>query len=107
MTLPPAAGNARGGDASRSHAVRDDGQAAVTVYGAAWCSACNALEATLRERGVPFDLVDVDRESARYDLARKASGSNAIPLTSVVRWPSLSWYVGNEPDAIEHAYKGS
>ena len=107
MTLPATAGNALGADAPRSHAVRDDGQAAVTVYGATWCSACNALEATLRERGVPFDLVDVDREAARYELARKASGSNAIPLTSVVRGPARSWYVGNEPDSIEHAYKGS
>jgi glutaredoxin len=99
--------DARSSTASTIDRPKDaDGAANVTVYGATWCGACKGLEATLRERGIPFDLVDVDQEPARYEMARKASGTNAIPLSNIVRGPRVTWIVGNDPDAVERAYKG-
>lgn len=108
LALPGVPAVASASSAQPSSHVRDgDGQGAITLYGATWCPACKALEATLQERHIPFELVDVDREPQRYEMARRASGTNAIPLTNIVRGPQVSWIVGNDPDAVERAYKGS
>jgi glutaredoxin len=108
VALPGAPAVASVSSAPATAHVRDgDGQGAITLYGATWCPSCRALEATLHERGIPFDLVDVDREPQRYEMARRASGTNAIPLSNIVRGPQVSWIVGNDPDAVERAYKGS
>ena len=80
--------------------------AQVTVYGAGWCSACKSLEASLRSRGIPFNQVDVDENPGAYAIAKKATGTNAIPLTNVVRGAMQSWIVGADPDAVEKAYRG-
>lgn len=108
LALPGAPALARASSTQPPSRVRDgDGQGVITLYGATWCPACKALEATLHERGIPFELVDVDREPQRYEMARRASGTNAIPLTNIVRGPQVSWIVGNDPDAVERAYKGT
>jgi glutaredoxin len=111
VALPgaPAVANALSMKAAQasSHVRDGDGQGTVTLYGATWCPACKALEATLQERHIPFEKVDVDREPQRYEMARRASGTNAIPLTNIVRGPQVNWIVGNDPDAVERAYKGS
>jgi mycoredoxin len=80
--------------------------AQVTVYGAAWCSACKSLEASLKSRGIPFDAVDVDANPGAYSIAKKATGTNAIPITNILRGPMQSWIVGANPDAVEKAYRG-
>ncbi len=80
--------------------------AQVTVYGATWCGACKSLEAALKSRGIPYDTVDVDANPGAYAIAKKATGTNAIPLTNVVRGPMQSWVVGANADAVEKAYRG-
>jgi mycoredoxin len=80
--------------------------AQVTVYGAAWCSACKSLEASLRSRGIPFAQVDVDENPGAFAIAKKATGTNAIPITNILRGPTHTWIVGANPDAVERAYKG-
>lgn len=80
--------------------------AKVTVYGATWCSACKSLEASLRNRGIPFELVDVDENPGAYAIAKKAAGANAVPLSNIVRGPAQTWIVGADPDAVERAYRG-
>jgi mycoredoxin len=82
-------------------------QAAVTVYGAAWCGACHALEQGLREKQIPFEIVDVDKNPSAYAYAKKAAGAgNSIPLTGVARKTSTQWVVGANVAAVEKAYKG-
>lgn len=104
---PLAVGSAPSSRASAPTKIQDgDAVGFVTVYGATWCPSCKALEATLHDRKIPFELVDVDREPARYEMARKASGTNGVPLTNVIRGPQVSWILGNDPDAVERAYKG-
>lgn len=79
----------------------------VTVYGASWCSACKSLERGLRDRSVPFDLVDVDQNPKAYDVAKRATGKNVVPLTSVARGTDDAvWIVGADVDAVEKAYRG-
>ena len=81
--------------------------AAVTVYGASWCSACKSLERGLRDRSVPFDLVDVDQNPKAYEVAKRATGKNVVPITSVSRGSDeLTWIVGADVDAVEKAYRG-
>ncbi|MBI2387986.1 MAG: glutaredoxin family protein [Deltaproteobacteria bacterium] len=81
-------------------------EARVTVYGATWCSACKSLEASLRSRGIPFEVVDVDENPAAFAIAKKAAGVSAVPLTNVIRGPAQTWIVGADPDGVERAYKG-
>lgn len=80
---------------------------AVTVYAASWCSACKSLERGLRDRSVPFDMVDVDQNPKAYEVAKRATGKNVIPITSVARSSDdVTWFVGADVDAIEKAYRG-
>lgn len=80
--------------------------AKVTVYGATWCSACKSLEASLKSRGVPFELIDIDENPGAFAIAKKAAGANAVPLTNILRGPSQTWIVGADADAVERAYRG-
>jgi mycoredoxin len=76
----------------------------VVVYGATWCGPCKILEHGLRERHVPFDLVDVDENPKAYDVARRATGQNVVPLTSVTKGTNVTWVVGADVDGVEKAY---
>jgi mycoredoxin len=79
----------------------------VTIYGAKWCSACRTLERGLKDRKVPFDVVDVDENPSAYARAKTAAGAtNAIPLTGIVRGSDTLWIVGADVDAVEKAHRG-
>jgi glutaredoxin len=81
-------------------------QGAVTVYGADWCGACKNLQRGLRERDIPFDLIDIDRNPSAHERAKQATGTSAIPVTSVARGASDTvWIVGSNVAAVERAYK--
>jgi mycoredoxin len=81
--------------------------APITIYGAKWCPACRALERGLTERGIAFELVDVEENPAAFAKARAAANAtNAIPLTGIVRNSSTVWVVGADVDAVERAQKG-
>ena len=80
----------------------------VTVYGASWCSACKSLEKELRERSVPFSLIDVDENPRAYDVAKRATGRSVVPLSSVTRnEDDIAWFVGADADGIEKSYRGN
>jgi len=91
-------------EASRSSIQASSAQ--VTVYGARWCGPCKVLEQGLQERGIPFEIVDIDDNPGAWEIARKASGSNGIPVTSVIRGPHIRWIIGANINAVEQAYKG-
>ena len=80
----------------------------VTMYGASWCSACKSLEKELRERSVPFTLVDVDQNPRAYDVAKRATGKSVVPLSSVTKSEDeITWFVGADADGIEKSYRGN
>ena len=83
--------------------------AGVTIYAASWCSACKSLEQGLRDRDVPFDVVDVEQSPRAYEVARRATGVNVIPITSVAKSAdaaNVKWVVGADVGAVERAYRG-
>lgn len=84
----------------------EQSMAQVTLYTATWCPACKSLDAALRSRGIPFAAIDVDENPAAFAMAKKATGSNAIPVTNIIRGPNQTWIVGANPDAVEKAYRG-
>jgi len=92
--------------ARAARAAPSSAASAVTVYGAEGCGPCHVLHAALRERGVPFDTVDVDRYPDLYARARQEAGSSGIPLTGVTRGGRTAWIVGADADAVERAYRG-
>lgn len=80
----------------------------VTMYNATWCSACRALERGLKERDIPFDSIDVDRNPQAFQRARDATRSSSIPQTAVARDGSSEpiWIIGADVEAVERAYRG-
>lgn len=78
----------------------------VTVYGAEWCGACKVLERGLREKDIPFEVIDVDQSPEAYARARSASNASVIPITNVVRGDNATWVVGANIVAVERAYRG-
>jgi glutaredoxin len=103
LTLAPADA-ARSGVGVRPAVAAELG--VVTVYGAKWCGPCHSLQDALKERSIPFDYVDIDENPGAWSMARKASGSNGIPTTSIKRGPYISWVIGSDANAVERAYKG-
>lgn len=104
---PPSGAEVPGGASLTSVGRAATSEPAVTVYGASWCSACRSLERGLRSRSIPFDLIDVDDNPKAYEVARRATGKNVVPLTSVARdRDDVTWIVGADVDAVEKAYRG-
>lgn len=99
LALPTALGRV-------ARAAPSSSTSAVTVFGATWCGPCHHLHEALRQRGVPFDAIDVDQHPELYARAKQASGASAIPLTGVSRDGAVRWIVGADADAVERAYRG-
>lgn len=54
----------------------------IITLGAEWCPACKSLDHNLKERGIPYVNLDVERDPAGEALFRKVYGitsSNSIP----------------------------
>ena len=106
LAMAPAAIARSGGHEGARPRLPSSSASSVTVYGASWCGACKTLERGLRDRDIPFDLVDVDRNPEAHARARNATGTNAIPVTSVARGSDTTWIVGADVAAVERAYRG-
>ncbi len=79
----------------------------VTIYSASWCGPCKTLKARLHEKEIPYDEVDVDKNQEAYARAQKSAGNaRGIPLTNVVHDGDSSWFVGDNAEPIERAYRG-
>ncbi|MCU0656493.1 MAG: glutaredoxin family protein [Polyangiaceae bacterium] len=102
--LGHAAGSPRGGTSRR---LPSSYQGAVTIYGADWCGPCKRLQQALRDQQIPFDYIDIDQNPAAHDRARQATGTSAIPVTSVDRGNNdVVWIIGANADAVARAYRG-
>ena len=77
----------------------------VTIYGASWCGPCKILEAGLREQQIPFDEIDIDRNPTAFDRAKQATGTSAIPQTSVAGSGGVVWIIGADVAGVERAYR--
>ena len=52
----------------------------VTVYTTAWCPYCSAAKSLLREKGVAFTEIDVERVSgSRKAMVERAGGRTSVP----------------------------
>lgn len=92
--------------ARSGRALPSSNASAVTVYGASWCGPCHSLQRALAERDIPFDYIDVDKSPSSHERAKQATGTSAIPVTSVVRGSDITWIVGADIAAVERAYRG-
>jgi glutaredoxin len=60
--------------------VHGDPNADIIIYGASWCGACRSAAAFLRQRGVPFQEKDIERDpGARAEMQRKAQEAGVRP----------------------------
>ena len=62
-----------------------DPNADIIIYGASWCGACRSTASFLRQRGVPFQEKDIERDpGARSEMLQKARAAgvsaNGIPV---------------------------
>ena len=52
----------------------------VTIYTTAWCPYCTAAKTLLREKGVAFTEIDVERTNgARAAMTQRAGGRTSVP----------------------------
>ena len=52
----------------------------VTLYTTAWCPYCSAAKSLLKEKGVSFQEIDVERvQGARATMVEKAGGRTSVP----------------------------
>ena len=52
----------------------------VTIYTTAWCPYCSAAKSLLKEKGVAFQEIDVERaQGARATMVERAGGRTSVP----------------------------
>ncbi|MCJ2028318.1 glutaredoxin 3 [Methylobacterium sp. J-043] len=52
----------------------------VTIYTTAWCPYCSAAKSLLREKGVSFSEIDVEKTAgARATMVQRAGGRTSVP----------------------------
>ncbi|KQQ13021.1 glutaredoxin [Methylobacterium sp. Leaf123] len=52
----------------------------VTIYTTAWCPYCSAAKSLLREKGVSFNEIDVEKTSGtRATMVQRAGGRTSVP----------------------------
>lgn len=52
----------------------------VTIYTTAWCPYCSAAKSLLREKGVSFHEIDVEKTAgARATMVQRAGGRTSVP----------------------------
>ena len=53
---------------------------AVTIYTTAWCPYCSAAKSLLKEKGIAFTEIDVERTAgARLAMTQRAGGRTSVP----------------------------
>jgi glutaredoxin len=82
------------------------GQPRVIIYGAEWCRPCHEAEAHLKQRGIPVEMHDIEREpAAQQDMLRKLAQAGerggSIPVIDV----NGRIFVGYNPAAIDAALR--
>ena len=53
--------------------------AVLTFYTAAWCPDCHAAKRVLDQRGISYNLVDIDENPEAVDVIIKARGKRVVP----------------------------
>lgn len=52
----------------------------VTIYTTAWCPYCSAAKSLLREKGVSFSEIDIEKTAgARATMVQRAGGRSSVP----------------------------
>jgi glutaredoxin 3 len=52
----------------------------VTIYTTAWCPYCSAAKSLLRDKGIAFTEIDVERTSgSRTTMVQRAGGRTSVP----------------------------
>ncbi|MER2269003.1 glutaredoxin 3 [Methylobacterium oxalidis] len=52
----------------------------VTIYTTAWCPYCSAAKSLLKEKGVSFQEIDVEKtQGARAAMVQRAGGRTSVP----------------------------
>ena len=57
----------------------------LTMYSTVWCGYCFRLKAQLEREGIPFEVVDIDRDQAAAEYVMSVNGGNQTVPT--VRFP--------------------
>lgn len=58
--------------------------APITIYTTFWCGDCRRTKTFLRERGIEFREVDIDRSPGAEELVRRVNnGRRAVPTLEV------------------------
>jgi GrxC family glutaredoxin len=51
----------------------------ITIYTTQWCPYCNAAKRILREKGLAFEEIDIEKEGITRDRLQQLSGGRSVP----------------------------
>ena len=52
----------------------------VTIYTKGWCPYCSAAKSLLKQKGVSFDEIEIDRTpAARSEMTARSGGRSTVP----------------------------
>ena len=58
----------------------------ITIYSTSWCPDCKNAKRFLRERGILYDEIDIDKdESAAQQVIRWSGGRRVIPTLRILK----------------------
>lgn len=69
----------------------------VTVYTTNTCPYCIMVKNFLKDKGVPFTEVNLQREPDKIDRVMRATGQMGVPQTEI----NGKWVIGFDPNNIE------
>lgn len=69
----------------------------VTVYTTSTCPYCIMVKNFLKDKGVPFTEVNLQREPDKIDRVMRATGQMGVPQTEI----NGKWVIGFDPNNIE------
>ncbi len=55
----------------------------ITIYGAEWCAYCHMVKHYLKDKGIDYTYIDIDKEPEAGLEAVEKSGQRGIPVTDI------------------------
>lgn len=57
----------------------------LTMYSTSWCGYCHRLRSQLDREGIPYDVIDIEQDSASAEFVMGVNGGNqTVPTVRIV-----------------------
>ncbi|MDI3314887.1 MAG: mycoredoxin [Mycobacterium sp.] len=75
-------------------------EAVVTVYTTSWCGYCKRLKTSLKAAGIPFDEIDIEKDTAAAEFVGSVNaGNRTVPTVRFADGSTLTNPTAREIEA--------